>query len=38
MLHLVSEQLFSNDFWAFESELVEFRLQNLVGMDYKSYY
>jgi len=32
MLHLVSEQWFSNDFWALGSELVVFWLRNLVGM------
>jgi len=28
MLHLVSEQWFSKDFWALGSELVVFRLRN----------
>jgi len=36
MLHLVSEQWFSNDFWALGSELVVFRLRNLIGMDWRS--
>jgi len=36
MLQLVSEQWFSNDFWALGSELVVFLLLNLVGMDLQS--
>jgi len=36
MLQLVLEQRFSNDFWALGSELVVFRLRNLVGMDLQS--
>jgi len=36
MLHLVSEQWFSNDFWALGSELVVFWLRNLVKMDRRS--
>jgi len=35
MLHLVLEQGFSNDFLALGSELVVFRLRNLVGMDWQ---
>jgi len=36
MLHLVSEQWFSNDFLVLGSELVVFQLWNLVGMDWRS--
>jgi len=36
MLHLISEQWFSKDFWALGSELVVFRLRNFVGMDWLS--
>jgi len=36
MLHLVSKQWFSNDFWALGSELVVFWLRNIVGMDWQS--
>ena len=33
MLHLVSEQWFSKDFWGLESKLVAFWLRIFVAMD-----
>ena len=36
MLHLVSDQWFSNDFWALGSELIVFQLRNRVGMNLQS--